>query len=103
MWRWIIRSKNVLDPMGTWRSLNWITVRSVRHICRQRLATEAVFDRLIFQTFLSRALSDEAFKARRGPLLRGMIAGLQRSGLLGLTLLIPVALLPVMDCRVTRR
>ncbi|MFM0011353.1 class I SAM-dependent methyltransferase [Paraburkholderia sediminicola] len=103
MWRWIVRSKNVLDPMGTWRSLNWITVRSVRRICRQRLTTEPVFDQLIFQTFLSRALSDEAFQARRGPLLRGMITGLQRTGLLGLSRLIPVALLPVMDCRITRQ
>jgi 2-polyprenyl-3-methyl-5-hydroxy-6-metoxy-1,4-benzoquinol methylase len=103
MWRWIISSKNVLDPLGTWRSLNWITVRSVRRICRQRLMTEPAFDRQIFQTFLSRALSDEAFQARRGPLLRGIIAGFQRTGLLGFTALIPIALLPVMDCRVTRR
>lgn len=103
MWRWISSSKKVLDPLGTWRSLNWITVRRVRRICRQRLTTEPVFDRQIFQTFLSRAMSDEAFQARRGPLLRGLIAGLQRSGLLHLTTLIPVAFLPVMDCRIARR
>lgn len=103
MWRWISRSRNVLDPLGTWRSLNWITVRSVRRICRERLATEPVFDREIFQTFLTRALSDSAFQARRGPLIRGLIGSLQRAGLLRLTTIIPVALLPVMDCRVTRR
>jgi hypothetical protein len=103
LWRWIINSKSVPDPLGTWNSLNWITVRNVRRICRQRLRIEPAFDRNIFRTLLSRALSDELFQSRRGPLLRGTIAAFQRAGLLDLTALIPVAWLPVMDCRVTRK
>ena len=103
LWRWIVGSKKLPDPVGTWNSLNWITVRSVRRICRQRLRIEPVFDSTIFRTLLARALSDELFQSRRGPLLRGIIAILQRAGLLGLTTLIPVTWLPVMDCRVTRR
>jgi len=103
LWSWIAGSKKLPDPIGTWNSLNWITVRSVRHICRRQLGIEPVFDPGIFRTLLTRALSDEMFQARRGPLLRGIIAMLQRVGLLGLTRLIPVAWLPVMDCRVTRR
>jgi 2-polyprenyl-3-methyl-5-hydroxy-6-metoxy-1,4-benzoquinol methylase len=103
MWSWIAGSKKLPDPIGTWNSLNWITVRSVRRICRRQLGIEPVFDPGIFRTLLSRALSDEQFQSRRGPLLRGIIAILQRAGLLGLTSMIPVAWLPVMDCRFTRR
>jgi 2-polyprenyl-3-methyl-5-hydroxy-6-metoxy-1,4-benzoquinol methylase len=103
MWRWIAGSKHVLDPEGTWASLNWITVSEVRRTCRQRLGIEPAFERGILQTFFRRAVEDEQFKARRGPFIRAVATGLQRSGLVSLTRWLPVGLLPVMDCKIRRQ
>ncbi|MCP3726164.1 class I SAM-dependent methyltransferase [Paraburkholderia sp. CNPSo 3272] len=102
MSRWIFESKNVVDPNGTWASLNWISVGQVRRICRQQLQTEVEFNRATFKTFLGRTLSDRLFQARRGPLLRWVITALDRTGLLAAAALIPVAVQPIMDCRVLR-
>ena len=102
MFRSIMRSKNVFDPAGTWASLNWITVRQVRRICRQRLKTTPVFDGWIFETYLARNMSDNAFRERRGPVFNLIVKVLERARIMSAWKLIPVALLPVMDCRIAR-
>ncbi|BCF98097.1 hypothetical protein PPGU19_026660 [Paraburkholderia sp. PGU19] len=102
LWRWIEHSANVVDPVGTWASLNWISVRSVTDICRSRLSVTPYFDRTIFDIFLKRASSDRNFQGRRGPGLLAFIAVLERTKLLSLIRLIPAAVLPVMDCSIVR-
>lgn len=103
MWRWIAGSKHVLDPEGTWASLNWITVREVRRTCRQHLGIEPTFERGILQTFFRRAVEDRQFQARRGVFIRAVASGLQRSGLVSLTRWLPIGFLPVMDCKIRRQ
>lgn len=103
MMRRIMTSIKVVDPAGTWASLNWITVNGVRDICRKRLGTEPIFDRRIFEAYLSRMLSGGAFSQRRGPLLTRTLAVLRRLRVTALATWIPVTWLPVMDCRVVRR
>lgn len=98
----ILQSKAVVDPEGTWQSLNWITVSAVRRVCRERLRTEAKFNAGVLQVFLQRAMEDVQFQSRRGPLIRGVVAGLFRSRLISLTRLLPTAVLPVMDCTISR-
>ena len=102
LWRRIEGSTNVVDPMGTWASLNWISVRSVRGICRRSIRATPHFDGSIFDVYLIRAASDQGFQDRRGSVLVAFIALLQRTKLLSLTRLIPVAALPVMDCSIVR-
>lgn len=102
LWRWIENSRNVVDPMGTWASLNWISVRSVTRICRGRLSATPRFDCLIFDTFLNRAVSDQGFQERRGFVLVSLIGLLRRTRLLSLTRLIPAVALPIMDCSIVR-
>lgn len=97
------RSTVVVDPAGTWASLNWITVGAVRRACRQRLGIEAQFDPAVLQTFLRRAVEDAQFQSRRGPVIRWAVGALYRSGLIHLTRLLPTAILPVMDCRIRRQ
>ncbi len=92
----------VADPAGTWASLNWITVATVRRICRGKLGVKPVFRADIFEIFLDRALSDANFQMRRGPHLVRMIDMLRRLGALRKTRVIPVAYLPVMDCSIIR-
>lgn len=99
----IARSRAVVDPAGTWASLNWITVSGVRRACRDRLRMEAEFDAGVLQVFLRRAIEDEQFQARRGPLIRWIVASLYRTRLIHLTRLLPTGILPVMDCRIRRQ
>jgi 2-polyprenyl-3-methyl-5-hydroxy-6-metoxy-1,4-benzoquinol methylase len=101
LWQWIAGSKTVPDPVGTWSSLNWISVRQVRHLCRGSSMAPS-FSPDIFESFLDRAQSDREFQARRGVMLVGLVDLLRRSRLLRLTRLVPPAALPVMDCRIVR-
>jgi SAM-dependent methyltransferase len=43
----ILNSRTVLDPRGTWQSLNWISVAAVRRTCRRDLGIEPEFDRTV--------------------------------------------------------
>jgi SAM-dependent methyltransferase len=102
LWPWIAGSKGVPDPLGTWASLNWISVRQVRRLSRRDLAVEPAFAADIFDLFLDRAVSEPEFRARRGRLLTGSLDLLRRLNLLRAARLIPVAALPVMDCTIGR-
>jgi SAM-dependent methyltransferase len=101
LWRWIAGSKRVLDPVGVWSSLNWISVRQVRQLCRVSSMAPS-FSADIFESYLDRAQFDREFQVRHGVLLVELVNLLRRSRLLRLAHLIPTALLPVMDCRIVR-
>lgn len=94
-------SRVVLDPDGSWASLNWISVSQVRHICRRR-RLEATFDGGVTSRFVQRALGDQTFQRRHGPTLRYVARGIEALGLARLADLVPVGLQPAMSCRVTR-
>ena len=57
----ILGSHSVIDPVGTWQSLNWISVASVRRTCRRDLGLEPEFDRTICYRFVRRAIDDPGF------------------------------------------
>lgn len=103
MSRRIMKSKKVIDPAGTWASLNWITVSKVRRICRTRLQATPQFDRHIVDIYLTRMLAGGQFSERRGPLFTRTLAALQRLRVTALAGLVPLRWLPLMDCRVVRR
>jgi len=99
--RRILASPSVADSAALWSSLNWITVRDVRRVCRA-LAIRPSFRADIFDLYLERVSSDPAFGQRHGRALNAVIGGLRRSGLMGFTRLIPVGILPVMDCSIVK-
>ncbi|OUL82343.1 class I SAM-dependent methyltransferase [Paraburkholderia hospita] len=102
LWRWIINSTHVVDPLGTWQSLNWITVRRVGKICRRADLPAPKFDRTVFDIFVQRAFSDRGFQERRGSVLVSLMGLLRRTRFLTLIRFIPVMILPVMDCSIAR-
>lgn len=103
LWRWIEHSTNVVDPIGTWASLNWISVARVDHFCKSTMQVTPYFDKEIFQVFLERVFTSHRFQERRGPFLSKVAGLLHRTGLVSLTKYIPACLLPVMDCSIIRR
>jgi 2-polyprenyl-3-methyl-5-hydroxy-6-metoxy-1,4-benzoquinol methylase len=100
--RRIMASRVVVDPAGTWASLNWISVAQVRDICRRDLQVAPVFDRTITARFLQRAFGDASFQRRHGGTLRAAARLVERGGLTRLATLVPPGLQPAMSCRITR-
>jgi SAM-dependent methyltransferase len=98
----IRRSRRVVDPAGTWASLNWITVGQVRDICRRELGVEPAFDRAVLSMFARRAATEPAFQERHGAATRVVMSALVTSGAADLLAWVPVALQPAMSCRLER-
>ena len=100
--RVIARSRRVVDPAGTWASLNWITVGEVRGICRRELGAEPEFDAGLLGTFATRAAAEPAFQERHGTATRVVMSAVVRSRATRLLSWVPVAWQPAMSCRVVR-
>jgi SAM-dependent methyltransferase len=100
--KYIRASQAVVDPEGTWASLNWISVAEVRRICCKELQVEPVFDRSVLLRFIHRALSDDEFQKRRSPLILHTLRALDRLGITRLLMRMPVVCQPVMDCVIVR-
>jgi SAM-dependent methyltransferase len=100
--KYIRSSQSVVDPEETWTSLNWISVPHVRRICCKELGVEPVFDRSVFYRFIQRALHDNDFQSRRGPLILSVLQALDRLGMTRLLMRIPVVCQPAMDCVIVR-
>ena len=97
----ILASRVVVDPVGSWNSLNWITVAQVRQVCRQFDAAPH-FDGDVTYRYVQRAIGDPTFQRRHGAAMRAMATTLGATGLLGLVRLMPTAVQPAMSCLVTR-
>lgn len=100
--RRILASRVVVDPEGTWASLNWITVARVRHICRREFGVQPRFDRDVSFRFVRRALTDPSFQRRHGVLMRRLAAVLDATGLIALAKIVPASAQPAMSCRLAR-
>ena len=100
--RRILASRLVVDPEGAWASLNWITVKQVRTICRREFGVAPEFDRDVSYRFIRRAMSDPSFQRRHGRALRATAHALAATGLIELARLVPPVVQPAMSCRITR-
>ena len=100
--RWIFTSSKVLDPVGTWASLNWISVASVRRICVNECGVVPDFDGQIFYRFVMRALNDQVFQRRRGFLINAILALLENLGATKLLKWLPAIMQPAMYCLIIR-
>lgn len=99
--RRILSSPNVVDPASAWASLNWISVPSVRRICRT-LGVEPHFDRELFHRYVVRALSDPSFRRRRSACLSSMLRTVDRLGIVALSKHFPAVLQPAISCWIVR-
>lgn len=97
-----IRRHPMSDPIGTWGSLNWITVPKVKHIVH-RLGLVARFDTAIFSQQLERVRHDAGFATRRGKYLSRTIRHFTGLGLHRTLNLLPASCLPTMDVTLKKR
>lgn len=90
------------DPIGTWQSLNWISVSQVSKLVRQMPELSVEFNRQFLVSTLARIAYDNEFSARRSKWMRAFIKGLLYFRLHYLAGLIPVAIQPIIDCTLTQ-
>ncbi len=90
------------DGAGLWHSLNWITVPVVRRACRDLPHVRLAFDTRLLSRVLERVVSDPVFAARRPSWLRSLAGLLVSTRLHEGFRLLPAAVQPLIDCRLTR-
>lgn len=98
-----IMNNGMQDPIGTWQSLNWISVTQVNKIVRQMPELNIEFNRKFLVSTLARIAYDNEFSARRSKWMRAFIKGLLYFRLHYLTALIPVGMQPIIDCTLTHK
>lgn len=89
------------DPMGLWKSLNWITVPQVRRMAAEE-SLGVRFDKRTLASMIERAVDDVEFAKRRAPWMVTAVKALKSAGLLRFASLIPTTFQPLMDVRLTR-
>jgi SAM-dependent methyltransferase len=103
MRRRIERHTTPNDPVGLWKSLNWITVPQVKRIARSDESLKLSFRTSTLPWMMERALSDAQFADRRASWMVWAIGMLKKLGLLRLATFIPATLQPIMDVRTWRK
>jgi 2-polyprenyl-3-methyl-5-hydroxy-6-metoxy-1,4-benzoquinol methylase len=92
----------IRDPIGLWKSLNWITVPQVRRIAAADASLAIAFQRRTLASMLERAVGDVEFAKRRAPWMVTAIKVLRTTRLLRLAALVPATCQPLMDVRLTK-
>ena len=90
------------DPIGVWRSLNWITVPQVRRMVAADASLAVAFQRRTLASMLERAVGDIEFAKRRAPWMVTAIKVLRATRLLRFAALVPATCQPLMDVRLTK-
>ena len=90
------------DPIGLWKSLNWITVPQVRRMAAADASLAIAFQRRTLASMIERAVGDVEFAKRRAPWMVTAIKVLRATRLLRFASLVPATCQPLMDVRLTK-
>jgi SAM-dependent methyltransferase len=96
---YIFKNNRCNDPIGTWKSLNWITVRKVNKYCK-KINAITFFNKSILVAAFERSITDKIFRKRRSQLINLIISFMVYFRLHFFTTYLPAHLLPLMDCKV---
>jgi SAM-dependent methyltransferase len=98
----IFGSNKMLDPSGTWASLNWINVVQVRNFAKRLPGIKVSFNTNILVSTLDRLTFDKSFASRRSWMMRGVLVMLVRLRLHALFRFVPAMFQPIMDCTIEK-
>lgn len=98
----IYNNKAVGDPDGMWRSLNWITILSVKRQSNSMPNVELGFKKDLFFKMIGRVINDDKFSSRRSVWMRKLFHFINLLKLSHVAKYIPVLLQPVIDCKITK-
>ncbi len=94
----ILGNKKLHDPLGTWTSLNWITVGEVMKISRRQSNFRVCFHTDLITRMFQRVATDASFAGRRSLWMRQLIRSITFLRLDTLLKYLPARCHPVMDC-----
>lgn len=97
-----IYEHSMSDPKGTWESLNWIKVSSVKKIVRSRPELIVCFKQSMLKGVFLRMTEDEMFASRRSSIVLTAIKVLVFLRFHLLLSMVPASIQPVMDCIITK-
>jgi SAM-dependent methyltransferase len=100
--RRIQASTRMVDPIGVWKSLNWITVPQVRRMAAADSSLGIAFQKRTLAQMIERAISDVEFAKRRSAWMITAIKLLSATRLLRFASVVPATFQPVMDVRLTK-
>lgn len=100
--RFIDQSTKVVDPVGTWLSLNWITVPKIREAMDRIPQGSISFQKELTVKMMRRLISDTSFADRKAGLIRTLAVVFLRLSGHKLVRLMPATFLPTIDCRIVR-
>jgi SAM-dependent methyltransferase len=98
----IFDNTTVPDPVGTWKSLNWISVWSIKRFLRQQSVLKGTFNASLLVSTFERVLSDGEFVKRRSKWVSRVIIVIVKLRLHHFLRFIPVSLQPIIDCKITK-
>jgi 2-polyprenyl-3-methyl-5-hydroxy-6-metoxy-1,4-benzoquinol methylase len=101
--RYIKHNRDLVDPIGIWKSLNWITVLSIKRACKNIKYVNVSFRRDLLMKMIVRVENDSSFSLRRSVLINWILIGVIASKLLFLTRYIPAVMQPVIDCKIHKK
>lgn len=96
----IVKS-TIPNPIDFWKDLSWPSQRKLKKLLK-KIGVVAEFSRDATNHYISRALNDPKFIERKGPIF-GKILKIFATIAKRLTRFIPIALIPIIDCRITSR
>ena len=96
----IVKS-TIPNPVDFWRDLSWPSQRKLKILLRE-IGVVAEFSRDATNHYISRALNDPKFIERKGPIF-GKLLKIFAVIAKHLTRFVPLALIPIIDCRITSR
>lgn len=96
-------SRRMPDPLGVWRSLNWIHVGMIDRCCAQLGDVDWRYDRAFLSRALQRVTHDAEFASRRPGWLLWLCRVAVATGLHRLGALLPAAIQPGIDCNIRRQ
>lgn len=100
--RHIEASTRARDPMGLWKSLNWITVPQVKRMAAADASLTVDFQRRTLASMVERSVDDAEFAKRRAPWMVAAVRVLKATRVLRFASLIPATCQPLMDVRLTK-
>jgi len=100
--RYIHCSQKMPDPLGTWRSLNWISVPQLRKIARRQPNISMYFNTAMLGETLVRVTTDDEFASRRSLWMRLLIKIIVCAKLHKLGMYFPAQVQPILDCSITK-
>lgn len=100
--RYIHYSQKMPDPLGTWRSLNWISVSQLSKIARRHQNLSMHFNTAMLGETLVRVTTDDEFASRRSLWMRLLIKIIVCTNLYKLVVYLPAHVQPIIDCSITK-